>query len=116
MVEPKYAAIEHADDTTRRVLGWLHGDCVHCHNGLDGPSSSFDLRADVALQNLVGVESDDSASAGGIRVVPGDPDTSLMFLAIAGQGDDVKAMPPVGVDVRDAAAVDLVRTWIEGLP
>jgi hypothetical protein len=111
-------AIEHDDDTTRRVLGWLQADCVHCHNGSDGPSSSFDLRADVALENLVDVESDSSGSAGGIRVVPGDPGASLMFQAISGEGDvsDVKLMPPVGVDVRDTAAVELVRTWIEALP
>ncbi|MEM9459852.1 MAG: c-type cytochrome domain-containing protein [Myxococcota bacterium] len=111
------ATIEHEDDTTRRILGWLHADCVHCHNGSDGPSSSYDLRADVALTNLVGAESDSSGSAGGIRVIPGDPEGSLLFRAISGQGDDaeVKVMPPFGVDARDEVSIALVRQWIEGL-
>lgn len=111
------ATIEHEDDTTRRVLGWLQADCVHCHNGSDGPSSSFDLRAEVALDNLVDAESDSSGSAGGIRVIPGDPEASLMFRAISGQGDDseVKAMPPVGIDALDDDSIALVRRWIEGL-
>ena len=111
------APIEHEDETTARVLQWLHADCVHCHNGGDGSSSSFDLRADVALANLIGVESTDSGSAGGVRVIPGNPSESLMFRAFAGEGDvdGVKAMPPLGVDVRDAASVELVREWIEAL-
>ena len=112
------AAIEHEDETTRQVLGWLHGDCVHCHNGSDGPSSSYDLRADVALGNLIGVESDSSGSAGGVRVIPGDPEGSLLYRAISAEGDttEVKLMPPVGVDVLDDASIALVRQWIEGLP
>lgn len=109
--------IDHPDDTTRRVLGMFTGNCVHCHNGSGGPSSSFDLRHDVALANTVDHETESSASASGIRIVPGAPETSILFLAFSGETDDpeVSAMPPMGVDVRDQAAVELLRTFISEL-
>lgn len=106
--------IEHEDDSTRLVLGMFHGNCVHCHNGTFGPSSSFDLRHDVALDNTIDQETDSSASASGIRIVPGSPETSILFLAFSGETDDpeVSAMPPMGVDVRDAESVELLRSFI----
>lgn len=106
--------IEHPDETTRLVLGMFHGNCVHCHNGSFGPSSSFDLRHDVALANTIDQPTESSASASGIRIVPGSPETSILFLAFSGETDDpeVSAMPPMGVDVRDAEAVEVLRSFI----
>ncbi|HEU5072774.1 MAG TPA: hypothetical protein VFU02_01345, partial [Polyangiaceae bacterium] len=49
-------AIEHEDETSARVLGYLQGNCAHCHNGWSGPSSAFDLRHDVAFENLINVD------------------------------------------------------------
>jgi hypothetical protein len=110
--------IDDPDDGTRRVLGMFAGNCVHCHNGSGGPSSSFDLRHDVALANTVNHETESSASASGIRIVPGSPETSILFLAFSGETDDpeVSAMPPMGVDVRDQAAIELLRAFILELP
>jgi hypothetical protein len=109
--------IEHADETTFEVLGMFHGNCVHCHNGSDGPSSSFDLRHEVALANTIGRETESSASAAGIRIVPGRPEESILFLAVSGEHDDpeIKPMPPTGVDVRDEASIELLRELILGL-
>ncbi len=106
--------IEHPDPTTRDVLGLFAGNCVHCHNGSLGPSSSFDLRPDVALANTIDQPTQSSASASGIRIVAGSPQTSILFLAFSGETDDpeVSAMPPMGVDVRDAAAIEVLRTFI----
>ena len=57
-----------------------------------------------------------SASADGIRIVPGSPDESVLFAAVAGSGDiETKDMPPVGVALRDAAAIELLREWIVAL-
>ncbi len=105
------------DDLTRDMLGSLYANCVHCHNGSDGPSSSFDLRPDVAVANMVDTPTDSSATAAGIRVVPGRPEESILFLAVSGETEDpeVKDMPPMGVDVRDDASIELLRTWIESL-
>lgn len=111
------AVIEAEDDLTRDVLGSLYGNCVHCHNDSGGPSSSFDLRPDVALANVIDAPTDSSATAPGIRVVPGSPEDSVLFLAFSGETEDpeVKDMPPMGIDARDLDSIELLRTWIETL-
>jgi hypothetical protein len=42
----------------------------------------------------------------------------MLFLAISGEHDDpeIKDMPPVGVDVRDTASIETLRSFIGGLP
>ncbi len=109
-----------ADDVeTAEVQGYLLGNCVHCHNGwADGDNSSFDLRPEVMLENTVGVETDGSASGLGLRIAPGDPDASVLYLAFVGRdnGTGIKAMPPLGVQRRDPAAAERLKAWIEGLP
>jgi len=116
-VAPSPGSIEHEDPVTREVLGRFYGDCVHCHNGGDGPSASFDLRPEVALKNTIGVMTASSASAYGTRIVPGDPGASVLFQSYSGETSDpeVKLMPPVGVDLRDNASIELLRGWISAL-
>jgi len=111
------ALLEHPDRRTRAVLGYLEGNCVHCHNGSDGASSSFELRHPVALSNLIDRETE-GESVGGIRLVPGDADNSALYRALEGGRlfPDVAAMPPVGVDVRDEGAIELIRDWINDMP
>ena len=111
-----YAELPEHGPLTSQVLGYLVGNCVTCHNGHNGASSSYDLRPDVALENLIDQPTASSASAAGIRVVPGDPEQSMLFLAVSGSTDlEVKEMPPVGVALRDASAVELLRNWITAL-
>ncbi len=114
---PQPRELDGGDDTTDAVLGLLVGQCVHCHNGTDGPSSGFDLGPDVALQNIIGVETESSAMAAGIRIVPGDPANSILFQAFSGETDDIEVsdMPPLGIDRRDPEAIELLRGWISGL-
>jgi len=111
------AVLEHPDPSTRAVLEYFEGNCVHCHNGSDGASSSFDLRHPVALENLVDRETE-GESVGGIRLVPGDADGSALYRALEGKRlfPDVAAMPPVGVDRRDEHAIELIRDWIDDMP
>jgi hypothetical protein len=110
--------IDEPDPVRREVRGYIHGNCSYCHNGTMGPSSSFDLRHDVALENTIGVPTDSSASAPGIRIVPGQPEASILFLAFSGETDDpeVKFMPPIGVERRDAGAIEVLRSFITALP
>jgi hypothetical protein len=111
-----YAALPEHGPLTSQVLGYLVGNCVTCHNGSNGANSSYDLRPKVALQNLIDQPTMSSAAAAGIRVVPGNPEESEMFLAVAGSTDlEVKDMPPVGVALRDASAIELLREWITAL-
>ncbi len=113
--EPFRALPEHGALTTS-VLGYFVGNCVHCHNGTNGAASSFDLRPDVALANLIDQPTASSATADGVRVVPGKPDESIAYLGVKGGTElEVKDMPPLGVAVRDAAAIQLLRDWITAL-
>jgi hypothetical protein len=109
-------AVEAEDPTTREVLGYLQGNCAHCHNGSDGPSSAFDLRYPVALENLIGVETT-SELFGGLRVSPGDPEGSALYRGIAAdvEDGDAQPMPPVGVQRVDPGAVSLFYDWILAL-
>jgi hypothetical protein len=109
-------AISATDSLTAEVLGYLHGNCTHCHNGSGGPSSSFDLRHEVALEHLIGRPTEGEATAG-IRVVPGAPEGSALYLAVTREAAmaDVQPMPPVGVERVDSRGVELFRSWIAGL-
>jgi hypothetical protein len=110
------ASLPEQGPLTSQVLGYLVGNCVNCHNGSNGAASSFDLRPEVALQNLIDQPTMSSASADGIRIVPGSPQESVLFAAVAGSSDiETKDMPPVGVALRDAAAIELLRDWITAL-
>jgi hypothetical protein len=111
-----YAELPAHGPLTGSVLGYFVGNCVHCHNGSNGAASSFDLRPDAALENVVGVPTASSATADGIRVVPGKPNESILYLGVKGGRDlEVKDMPPLGVTLRDASAVELLNNWITAL-
>ena len=98
----------------RDVIGYAQGNCVHCHNGSGVTGSSFDMRASAFVTNTVGVPTEGSASAVGVRVVPGDPDASVLYLALRREAP-AAPMPPIGVQRRDEQTAARVRAWIEGL-
>ena len=111
------AEIEGETELETEVLGYLAGNCAYCHDGTTGPANGFDLRPAAALDSMICHETNESHTAAGYRIVPGDPAASVLFLAVSGETDDpeVKAMPPVGVQHRDAAGIELLRAWIESL-
>lgn len=112
------AAIAHEDPLTEQVLGYFVGNCTHCHNGSDGPSASFDLRGEAGLTNTIDQPTESSATIPGIRVIPGNPDESVLWRAVAGDdrgAEELKLMPPVGVQHLDAEGIDLLAEWIESL-
>jgi hypothetical protein len=113
------------------ALGWLHANCgITCHNrnsnatafgsgqflrldpaDLDGRSLSG---AD-ALRTTVNVAVNAPNWNGQIRIVPGDPDRSLLYHLIShrGEGDQ---MPPIATSLVDDADVALVGDWIRRMP
>jgi len=116
--EPKLdSALDKFEGNELAVLSYFVGNCVHCHNDSGGISSSFDLSPAVAFDAIVDHPTESSASAAGIRVVPGDPEASILFQAVSGETDnpEVKPMPPLGVQRRDETGIELLRDWIEGL-
>jgi hypothetical protein len=80
--------------------------CTSCHaiNG-DG---SLDLRAGVSYGNLVNVL---SLNYGVTRVIPGDPDGSVLYGKVSGNPVFGGRMPPTGAALT-ALQRQLIRTWI----
>lgn len=108
------AGVEGSTPEETAVLQYVTGNCAHCHNGLGGENRSIDLRPDVFVDTVVGMETQTSGSPRGVRVVPGNPDESVLFGAVSRENDFV--MPPLGVDVRDEEGIRIFRDWIESLP
>lgn len=117
---PRIAA---ASPTARAALGYLHGNCGHCHND-SGALASVDLSlaqraaapqesAERTLQSLLGHASrfrphDGSAAT---RLVAGRDADSV--LAVRMKTDNPMArMPPLGVQVSDADGIALIERWI----
>ncbi len=102
------------------ALGYLHGNCGHCHN----PEGRAWSDTDLLLR--VGADGDTSAviasmlapmmtiPGGGPRVRPGDPAHSPLFDRAARRGTDDQ-MPPIGSERVDEAAIEALRRWIRGL-
>ncbi|MFO7562492.1 MAG: hypothetical protein R6X02_07600 [Enhygromyxa sp.] len=81
-----------------------------CHSSADA-AAGLDLEAEDLEAELVGAPS--GTCDEWIRVVPGIPDESLLYLKIAGPAPCGSLMPgPSGLPPEQAACV---RSWIEGL-
>jgi hypothetical protein len=78
--------------TARAALGYLHGNCGHCHNA-SGPL------ADVSVH---------FAQPGPVRL-PGDPN---LVIAKMRARNPLMRMPPLGVTQPDAEGIALVERWI----
>jgi hypothetical protein len=104
------ARITAADPTTLAVLGYVQGNCSNCHNG----DRAFDMRYPVFLENTIGKPTSSPGTPEGIRVVPGKPDASILFIGLS-RLSGVNPMPPIGIQRRDEEAVALFRRWITAL-
>ena len=99
--------------------GYFLGNCTHCHNGWgESINSVYSLYPEDALDNLVNRETEGNASAVGVRMIPGNAQDSVLYQAVAGGDDDMelKAMPPLGVQVIDPQTLELLASWIDSYP
>jgi mono/diheme cytochrome c family protein len=81
----------------RAALGWLHGNCGHCHND----------RGPLASLGLVLARSSDGAR-------PGQPLPMARMLERLRSTNPFTRMPPAGVQVADHEAIDLVERGLAG--
>jgi hypothetical protein len=109
--------------TARAALGYLHGNCGHCHDpagALDGLDLSLAQRADPGagavartLQSLLGHESrfrpPGAAQAQRVALDAGAP--SMLLLRMRAPSA-LARMPPLGVQLNDAEGAALVERWI----
>lgn len=117
---PRIAATSAAE---RAALGYLHGNCGHCHND-DGEPAPVSL---VLAQRVAPGRADGAhvrrslAQTARIRwpgasqalplLAPGLPQTSVLALRMRSR-DPRLQMPPLGTRVPDTLALDLVERWI----
>ena len=111
-----------ASSLQRTALGYLHGNCGHCHNpygplnrlglylrqsGDPGRSAALSTTFRMPLVRppagiLLGTE---------FRIAPGDPHSSAIPQRVAARGTALQ-MPPIGTARVDAEAVELINRWI----
>jgi hypothetical protein len=87
--------------------------CVICHQGTSGVGSVLSLESDKAYDQLVNVPARQSC-APELRVTPGDPGASVLFLKIAGTTCGQR-MPPASPTYFDQQPekLEAIRSWIE---
>jgi hypothetical protein len=115
--------IEAASATERAALGYLHGNCGHCHND-EGPLAVLEMTLaqrvaataspGAALRSLASVPSQFRMAGGDARIVPGRPDASVVALRMFSR-EPLQQMPPLGTSIVDAEAMSLISRWIESL-
>jgi hypothetical protein len=117
--------IDGATPVERAALGYLHGNCGHCHNG-EGPLKNIGLylRHVAGAEGLPAIETivghpvrkpaPGQTSDALLRVEPGRPDRSALLQRISSRYAALQ-MPPLGTEVVDGEAVALMRRWISDL-
>jgi hypothetical protein len=117
--------IRAATATERAALGYLHGNCGHCHSA-DGKLANVGL----LLRHVAGagVEPVVASTVGRpvrkpapgqspetvLRVAPGHPERSALAERMGSRWAALQ-MPPLGTELVDEDALDLVRRWIAEL-
>lgn len=118
------------NDLERAALGYLHGNCGHCHDPkASGPSALY-LHLALSVGTLASITdtptyktaigaashvpmplADTNAR---LLVVPGDPDASLLYVRVRRRTQG--QMPPLATELVDEDAAELLARWIRALP
>ena len=108
--------------TERATLGYLHGNCGHCHNE-HGPLKNIGMflrqtpgsAAQAAIATTVGQPvrtlAPGQPADTKLRIEPGHPDHSGLVQRVASRYPAMQ-MPPLGTELVDEEAVSLLRRWI----
>ena len=115
--------IQAASATARAALGYLHGNCGHCHNAA-GALSGVELvlaqqadanarSAEQTIASLLGHSSRfrPNGAASAQRVAMGHDGDSVLMLRMKST-NPLARMPPLGVQVIDQEGVALIERWI----
>ncbi|MFT5291615.1 MAG: mono/diheme cytochrome c family protein, partial [Planctomycetota bacterium] len=100
-----------------RARVWLDVNCAMCHQPTGPGNASIDLRhgTPLASTGLLGVApaQGELGIANALLVAPGEAARSLLLHRIETSG--AGRMPPMGSNVVDEQAVELLKAWIESL-
>jgi len=109
----------------RAALGYLHGNCGHCHNDNGAPppvdlllsQSATEAGVDKVMQSLLGAltryraQGADASHA----IEPGHPEKSVLVARMRSRNPH-NQMPPLGTQVADNEAIELIERWIRNQP
>ncbi|MCB0283629.1 MAG: PQQ-dependent sugar dehydrogenase [Calditrichaeota bacterium] len=100
-----------------RVRSYLDANCAQCHQPGGTGVSTMDLRYTSSLSETKLInenpEQGDLGINGAKLILPGYPDSSVVFLRMSRTDD--KRMPPLAVSVPDSTGLKLLRDWIISL-
>jgi hypothetical protein len=113
--------IASASTNERTALGYLHGNCGHCHNdhgplrniGLYlrqkvlGGSQATETTVNHPVRKPAPGQSSDSVN----RIEPGSPERSGLVQRARSRSPALQ-MPPLGTELVDREAIALLETWI----
>jgi mono/diheme cytochrome c family protein len=111
-------------ETEREALGYLHGNCGHCHNHDGAPAALGLVLAQSAeepeasrrrvLHSTVNARSryrPPRMTRDPVVIAPGHPEASVIEWRMRSRHALVQ-MPPLGTLVRDDEGISLIRRWI----
>jgi hypothetical protein len=119
--------IEAASADERAALGYLHGNCGHCHADPRATAAAVPVgivlaqdvmdpaAAATVMRALLGAQSrfvPSGGSAAAPVVAPGDSRNSVLSLRMRSRNPQVQ-MPPLGTAIPDSAGLALIERWID---
>jgi hypothetical protein len=111
-----------ASAAERAALGYMHANCGHCHNE-QGSLKNIGLflrhasgaKVQPAIASTIGHRVKKPAPGQSrdavLRIEPGHPDRSGLMQRVGSRYPALQ-MPPLGTELTDNEAVDLLRRWI----
>lgn len=119
-----------ASPIERAALGTLHGNCAHCHNasanraplnltlaqGVADPIGRYRdvLRTTIEAPSrwrAPNAEDDASAAYDTYVIVPGQPESSVLFTRMQSRHAATQ-MPPLATELPDRESLELIHRWI----
>lgn len=109
----------------RAAIGYLHANCANCHDSV-GPLATLGVDLHHALRARDAAEQPAALAIGhpsrfkvsrkpgakSVWIEPGSPATSAVAVRMASRNAIVQ-MPPLGTQLVDEAALEIIREWIE---
>lgn len=107
----------------RASLGYLHGNCAHCHNDNGAPapvdltlaqSVTSGASAERVLRSMIDARSrfrGHGLTNDALLIAPGRPDASVLIARMRSRNPQTQ-MPPLGTQLLDAEALALLERWI----
>jgi hypothetical protein len=108
--------------TERAALGYLHGNCGHCHNDQGSlqnlglflrhvAGSQVEAAVNSTFGRAVNKPAPGQSPDAALRIEPGHPDRRALMQRMSSRYSALQ-MPPLGTELVDAEAITLLQRWI----